>query len=176
MLIRDCMTRQTTGVTFQTPARHVAKLMNHYDVETIPVVDDDRQLVGCVMASDLWSLLCALRGAPEDTGIRGIAGAVPPTVSADDTIEAGARVLFRNPLLEALPVIENGCVVGILSRHSLLRVLARLPTGRRRSKTQVIDQIEEHEPRNAALAGVATLVALSWGRGDDVCDPCIFIG
>jgi CBS-domain-containing membrane protein len=86
MLIRECMTRQTTGVTFETPARHVAKLMDHHDVETIPVVDDDRHLVGCVMARDLWSLLCAPRGVQEDTGIRGITSALPPTVSADDTI------------------------------------------------------------------------------------------
>ena len=101
------MTRQTTGVTLGSPARHVAKFMHHYNVGTIPVVNDDQHLLGCVTAHDLWSLLCAERGENEGAGIGGITCALPPTVSADDTVEVGARILFQNPRLDALPSLRT---------------------------------------------------------------------
>ena len=135
MQARDVMTREVITVGPDTSAKYAAEVMADRGFAALPVVDDDRRLVGIVAEADVLA-----DRMPPDPRLHlrrdGATDAPPPLLvrgvmtEGVRSVDAGADVadlarLFVDDRLRSVPVLEQGLLVGIVSRRDLLRVLVR---------------------------------------------------
>lgn len=147
MLVRDVMTRSVTTVRASTAIRDAAELMAEQGVTVLPVVDEAARLVGVVGESDV------LRGRvlhDPRAGGHHEGGAPPPRTVSEvmtrevitvapwcDVAEVGALVAERGP--RSLPVVDEGEVVGIVTRRDVARVLGRSDEDLRAAVSRKLD-------------------------------------
>jgi acetoin utilization protein AcuB len=133
MLVRDCMARSVVTIEGDVSLAEAAAAMARHGVRQLPVVRRGR-LVGLVSDRELL----AARPSPA-TSLT--AGEIParlqqipvaeimvrePTYVVPGTPLAEAARLMRDHSLEALPVLRDGRLVGLLTDGIALRVLAAL--------------------------------------------------
>lgn len=134
MHVRDAMTAQVVTVEPATPIKDAARILVERDFSALPVVDAAGELVGIVTEADLLPL-----EAPDprtQLRPRGPAPATVGEVMTQDVITTDpaadlsvAAELMLQAAIKHLPVLDCGRLVGILSRHDIVRVLAA-PDGR----------------------------------------------
>jgi CBS domain-containing protein len=95
-----------------------AEIMKLFSERELPVVEDGA-LVGIIARSDLDPHV----GHLEWTPVRVAMTAPARTVAPDTTIDEVARVL-REGRFNGIPVTRNGALIGMVSRHDVLSVLA----------------------------------------------------
>jgi CBS domain-containing protein len=139
--VADVMTTEVVAVTTGTPYQDVVRALACWRISGVPVVDDERRVVGVVSESDLLHKH-RFRGRPRRApfirrGERlargkaagGTAGAVMTapavTLLPRDTVVDAARVLAGRAIKRA-PVVDGaGELIGIVTRSDLLRVFLR---------------------------------------------------
>ncbi len=136
--VADVMTRNVVVVGPDTDFKTCVRRMQEHKVSALPVVDQDRKLVGIVSEADLLAkerrrgerrrLLSAT--SEEDGQAAGrTAGQVMTSpaicISPDASIPQAARLMYREAV-KRLPVVDaGGVVVGIVSRADLLKTYVR---------------------------------------------------
>jgi acetoin utilization protein AcuB len=129
MSVRDRMTRKVATIRPEATLRAAAALMRDRKVRHLPVVDDMGRLVGIVTDRDLRQALFAPGVLAERTDLPAILDALTVgdvmirgvvSVRAVTTIREAARVMHERRL-GALPVVEGGRLVGILTETDVLR-------------------------------------------------------
>jgi CBS domain-containing protein len=142
MHVEDLMTRDVVTVAPGTPLKVVAELLVEHRISGVPVCDADGSILGVVSESDiLWK---ELRCLPEEGGLierlldsaygddkRARATTAGEAMSAPAiTVEPGAPVaLAARVMLEYMvnrvPVVRDGRLVGILTRGDIVRAFRR---------------------------------------------------
>ena len=149
MLIRNFMTPDPVTVQPETPVEDIAKLLLAHRINGVPVVDGVGRLLGVVTAEDLihrgaderlepresvwkenfWVSFLGPKGrtarkaegrtAAEvmTTEVHSVAPVMHPSVAAR---------LMVDHHLTSLPVVEDGKVIGVISRIDLLNLLKEL--------------------------------------------------
>jgi CBS domain-containing protein len=125
--VEHCMTTDLLTVHEDDSVDVVAFIMNQRGVRQLLVENDDGRLVGLVSYRSLLRVLVlgqiAKLGAP--VPVRDIMLADVITVEpATPTLEA-IRIMRENRI-PALPVVQNQKLVGIITEHDFLPILARL--------------------------------------------------
>jgi CBS domain-containing protein len=141
--VGEVMTRDVVSVTPDTPLKDVAAALVERGVSGLPVCDADGAVVGVLSEADL---LVKQGGAPERSG--GLFAWLVETASAPDLAKLRAHtageamtapavtVETDSPISEAartmvslgvnrLPVVEDGRLVGIVTRAVLVRLFTR---------------------------------------------------
>lgn len=119
------MTPNTTQVTPEIEIMKVIALLVERDISGLPVVDDNGTLVGFVTERDCIRIalqagyLDEIGGPVADFMTREV-HCVHPEDSLMDVGELFATSPFRRA-----PVVENGILVGLISRRDVLRALTR---------------------------------------------------
>jgi CBS domain-containing protein len=143
MKVRDVMTRKVISIPADTPAMAIARLLADRGVSAVPVTDSWGMLLGIVSEADLIRRL-ASSDKPEPGFLRtlfynreqaaaryaAVHGATAAeimtrkvvTVTEEVTVEHAAH-LIETRKVRRLPVVQDGVLVGILSRADLLRAL-----------------------------------------------------
>jgi CBS domain-containing protein len=122
--VRDAMVPEPTalavGDTAQDAGRYFAE---REDVRAVFVVEEDRRLVGVITRKTLVREVVAAGKHPSEVQLREIAE--PPLFTLDPamSLEDGFHQLEERDF-ERVPVVEEGRLVGILSRTVLQRRLA----------------------------------------------------
>ena len=139
--VRDVMTKTVVVVDKAAPFKRIVELLHEYRVSALPVIDEERHVVGIVTEADLL----AKEGFGRDGGPKifegrerraaraKAAGTVashvmssPVTVIAPEAGVAEAARLMHERGVKRLPVVDAaGGLVGIVSRCDLLRVFLR---------------------------------------------------
>ena len=110
----------------------VLELFSKHGMHHLPIVDGSNHLTGIISSNDLMKLftnpkykdLCLNTDAIDKTvNIPDIMTPNPVTISPKDTIKEAAKIFAEKKFL-ALPVVENGEIVGILSVKDIIHVLA----------------------------------------------------
>lgn len=127
MNVQRCMTRQPLCVSPQTTAEQTLALMDAAGVSTVPVCDSSR-LVGMMTRADLLCRVRTLHGRAslyqtlEDflphVHVAGLMTLSPATVGPKTAREDALAILDRENL-SALPVVDAGLLVGIVTRSDL---------------------------------------------------------
>lgn len=112
---RDIMTTEVLTVEPGTSVEAAARIMFEQAISGIPVVDDQKRLIGVVSEFDVLA-----RGG-ESVGEIMTRSVI--TVGEDTDPEAIARMLTEQQI-RRLPVVRDGKVVGIISRSDLIRLFA----------------------------------------------------
>ena len=141
--VGDVMTRDVVSVTPDTPLKDVAAALVERGISGLPVCDADGAVVGVLSEADL---LVKQGGSPERSG--GLFAWLVETASAPDLAKLRAHtageamtspavtVETASPVSEAartmvslgvnrLPVVEDGRLVGIVTRADLVRLFTR---------------------------------------------------
>jgi CBS domain-containing protein len=158
MKVEDLMTREVRTVGPDASLKDVAALLAEHRIGGVPVVDEARRPLGVITKADIVMKELAdppvkrgLFGRKKDDGTEAkaaartageamtapavtISPAMPVTSAAAWMVESG---------INRLPVVQREALVGIITRHDLVRVFAR-------SDAEI-----EQEIRDDALAGTA---------------------
>ncbi|BCX11105.1 MAG: membrane protein [Thermosynechococcus sp.] len=146
-LVRDYMTPNPVTIRAAAPIAEAVRLMEAKQVRGLPVVDDKGKLVGLVSEADLIvreaplepPLYITFLGSiiyfesPESfhqhlkktlgQQVQDVMTSNPHTINVDAPISEAARLMV-NHHISRLPVLnDQGELVGIISRHDLLRAL-----------------------------------------------------
>lgn len=132
MLVKDIMQHDVACVSPETPLDEVVRLLQRRGVRHVPVLDHD-DLAGIISDRDLKSVLPGLvaRSAALATGADSgglTAGDIMTkrviTVEPVVLVEDAARILMEERI-GALPVIEGGTLVGIVTETDVLMLFVR---------------------------------------------------
>jgi CBS domain-containing protein len=145
MKIADVMTRNVASVSKDASIREAAELMLAKNVSAVPVVDEERRVVGIVSEADLmrraeigterqWSVWRRFAADPERSAseylktygrrVEDVMTSPVVSVSEATALPDLVRVLERHKI-KRVPVVRHGKLVGIVSRADLLRELVR---------------------------------------------------
>ena len=167
----DIMTRSVITVTPETPVLKIAQLMSEHRISGIPVVDSQEGLVGLVTEGDLLrrtelhterpskGLIAAIflgrREAEAFISAHGttandVMSADVVAIAPDTTVRQIANIFERRGI-RRVPVIDNGALVGIVSRADVIRALAA------GSAAQRNPSLDDRKIRDSVMAKFATL-------------------
>jgi CBS domain-containing protein len=120
LLVRDHMSRPAITVTPTTTLAEAVRVMAARKIHYLPVVDERVQLVGLVNADDAL-------GTRSQRGLRDLVSDVmsAPAVSTEPSAKlTDAMRLMGERAIGALPVVEGGRIVGILTQSDIVAALA----------------------------------------------------
>ena len=130
MQAQDVMNRAVITVRPHMPVAAAAVLLEAHGVTSAPVVTAEGMLRGVVSVADLLRARPVIDGPQQITGAAVTAAEVmtpqPATVRPSDELAEVAGVLLDRGV-HAVPVVDGGRLVGILSRRDVLGVVARQP-------------------------------------------------
>ena len=157
MLVRDIMTRPVVAIGPDEPIADVIALMNQRRLRHFPVVDDGA-LIGIVSDRDLRAVGSqhpdAKAGVTARDPVRAIASSPVWTAHPIDPIDEAAALLRRLGI-GAMPVVEDGELVGIVTASDFLGALVSM-TGVEEGTTRIEVEVPA---RTGALAELLALVA-----------------
>ena len=134
MIIADRMKKNPATASPEMSISEASAKMKAEKVHRLPVLDDDRHLVGVISEKDI--LLAA--PSPASTlstyeinyllsklKVKNIMSRNPVTITRDTTIEEAVRLMVENDL-SCLPVMDNGFLSGIVSKSDLFKILLEM--------------------------------------------------
>jgi CBS domain-containing protein len=123
MKVADLMTREVVSVPPGASLKEAAGLLIERGISGLPVVDAEGGVLGVLSETDIV--------AAEAGGSRTLVGQAmtAPAVTIDaDRLAVDAAKLMVADSVNRLPVLENGKLVGILTRADLVRAFVRTDT------------------------------------------------
>ena len=167
MQAKDIMTAPVVSVSDKSTVQEVAALLLARRISAVPVVDSSGNVVGIVSEGDLmhraeagtgrhrswWLSLFADKQTLAQEFVKEHSRKVSDvmtrnviTASPEAQISAIATLLEQN-LIKRVPIIENGKLVGIVSRANLLQALATL-----HAESRSVSVIDDSLIREAIVA------------------------
>jgi CBS domain-containing protein len=111
--LKEVMTKDCITVTMQDNVYEIAVKMKENDIGFIPVVDEERNLLGVVTDRDL-----VIRGYAErrsgSAAVEQVISKDVTTVSSDTSIEEAAKLMAQKQI-RRLPIVENGKLQGVVA-------------------------------------------------------------
>jgi CBS domain-containing protein len=121
--VRDAMIAEPRSLPASASAQEAGEVLTPREVRAVYVVDDAGSLTGVVTRKTLVARVVAAGLDPRTTGLGSIAEAPYATIDADTPLDEAFRFLEEQDA-ERVPVVEDGRLVGVLSRSVLHRRLA----------------------------------------------------
>jgi len=145
MKVHEIMTTEVVSVAPETPFKDVVERLVGADVSSLPVVDPSGKLLGLITEADLISkqaygthrhralaLLADVLAGREHRWVAKAAGSMAADVMTQHVTVCGrhedVRAVARRMLeagVKRMPVVEEGVLVGMVSRSDILATLAR---------------------------------------------------
>ncbi len=134
-LVRDWMTPNPITVGPKTTVPEAHKLMKERKFRRLPVVDEHNRLIGIVTLSDLREAgpssattlsIFELNYLLAQLTVDKIMARQVVTVSPEATIRDAAHLMLKHEV-GALPVMEEGKLVGIITESDIFRVIVQRP-------------------------------------------------
>lgn len=123
MLVREWMTPEPISVTPSTPLIEAFRILSEYEIRHLPVMSGEH-VVGIVTDHNLGRAVLALAdaGVGNAHSVYDVMTHPVTTVGPEDDLSQAA-LLMHNGKFSALPVVDHGKLVGILTINDLLEVL-----------------------------------------------------
>jgi CBS domain-containing protein len=115
--VRDVMTKTPLTIDPEAPVATAVAVMRERGLRHLPVADDDQRLIGILSDRDLRSVI------RENLRVRDVMTWHVITTGPAAPIAQAAAVMTTQRI-GCLPVIECGRLVGIVTAHDALKVLA----------------------------------------------------
>ena len=134
MIIERRMTKNPVTITPEASVVEASELMKKEKVHRLPVLDRDKNLIGVISEKDI---LFATPSPASSLSIHEMAYLLskltvrklmtknPVTISRTTTVEEAARLMVDQDL-SCLPVVEDGKLVGIVSKSDMFKILLEL--------------------------------------------------
>ncbi len=134
MIIERRMTRNPVTASPEMSVAEASALMKREKVHRLPVLDKERKLIGIISEKDI---LYASPSPVSTLSIHEMAYLLSQltvkklmtrdvvTITKDTTVEEAARLMVDQDL-SSLPVLEDGKLIGIISKSDLFKILLEL--------------------------------------------------
>lgn len=143
----DVMVRDVITVGPEDDVSRAAKLLVDYDISALPVVDDDRHVIGILSEADLlrrdeigtekqrpWWLEAVMPASVLAMDYAKSHGRRVAEVMSEDVITATEdatlaeiATLLEKHRIKRVPIVKDGKLVGVVSRANLIQALASTP-------------------------------------------------
>ena len=121
--VKDIMTADVITTTSDIDVVYAFEKLMEHKISALPVVDGD-ELIGIITATDVGHNLI-LDKYELGTSVKEIMIKSVVTVSPEDSIENAIRIMKEgvssSGILNQLPVVENGKLVGIISDGDIIQ-------------------------------------------------------
>jgi CBS domain-containing protein len=135
MLVREAMTTEVVTVNPETTLRRAAALLADHRITSMPVVDERHRLLGVISEADVVRealipdqrahlLLVPVQQGPDATYVGQVMTTMPITVRPDADLAEAVQAM-TDSVVKSLPVVDQGRVVGMISRTDVVVQLAR---------------------------------------------------
>ena len=121
--VRDAMIAEPRSLPATATAREAGEVLTPPEVRAVYVVDDDGGLVGVVTRKTLVARVVAEGLDPGATALGDLAEPPYYTIEADTPLDEAFRFIEEHDA-ERVPVVDDGRLVGVVSRAVLQRRLA----------------------------------------------------
>jgi len=179
MLVRERMSRRPVTIGAECTITEALRIMRENQVRRLPVLNDRGDLVGIVSEKDLLyaspspatSLsIYEMHDVLSRLKVSELMTAEVVTVGPDTLLEEAARIMADSKL-GGLPVVENGCLVGIITETDIFKVFLEL-LGARDPGLRLTIEIPERKGEMARITGAiaqlgGNILALGSFLGDD---------
>ena len=118
--VKDIMTTHVVAVGADDTVDQALSLMVKHRISGLPVLDAQGRPLGIVSEFDLMELIC--EGHSEEEAVARYMSSGLFGVTEDDNWVQVADV-FRETRVRRLPVLRDGQLVGIVSRHDLVHAI-----------------------------------------------------
>ncbi|MGB5025341.1 MAG: CBS domain-containing protein [Saprospiraceae bacterium] len=117
--VQEIMVRDVICVSPTDTLQKVKELLINNRIHHVPVVENEMKLVGIVTTYDLFKLAVDHKDYPT-TKVGNVMTKILATIESTDKVGTAAEV-FMEHLFHALPVVDNGRLVGIVTSFDVLR-------------------------------------------------------
>ena len=141
MKVSDVMTTEVRTIDGDASLKEAARVMVNAGISGLPVVDDDRRVIGIITEADFvtaeanrsWGrqrrrLLANFLGEAEHPAAKTVADAmtkVPHTVDSASTVTEAARKMTELKVKRLPVATPDGTLIGIISRADVMGAFAR---------------------------------------------------
>lgn len=129
----DIMTRALVALTAEMPILDAVRVLLKYQISGAPVIDEEGRLTGICTEFDCLRVLSSGVFYDDDHGGEGTVAHSMSTdchaVESHQDIYALAQ-LFLDQRVQRLPVVEDGRLVGQISRRDVLRAMVEVDESR----------------------------------------------
>ncbi|MBU2872726.1 CBS domain-containing protein [Marinobacter salexigens] len=137
--VSNVMSNHIEPIRCGTPLTEVVKALLENHISGLPVVDAERRLLGFVSEQDcIHALLVSNYHCEGDPIVDDVMFREPLSISADLAIVDLAQKLGSGKP-KVYPVVENGKLIGVVTRTAVLGELARIGCGLELSKQTSAD-------------------------------------
>lgn len=174
MFVRERMTVNPFTVTENTPIFEAGELLRKNNIARLPVVKDGK-LVGIITQEDLlkvspseattlsvWELNYVLSRIQVKDGMT----KNPVIITPDATLEEAAMIM-RNKKVGALPVVEDGKLIGIITESDIFDAFLDL-MGLKRTGTRLTIDLEDR------IGAIADLTEIIKEQGINIISMALF--
>ena len=129
--VSDIMSKNVITTTKDTPLLEVAKIFESYKFNGIPVLDEEKKLIGIVTQYDVITKMASLfTGKKEEADPKkllkltaaDVMNAEAVTLPESATLEEALKSFSEHHRVSSIPVIDTSRrVVGVISRFDVLR-------------------------------------------------------
>ncbi len=117
MKVREIMTKDVAYIKPDTTVTEAAKLMQQYNVGSIPVCDRNG-VVGMVTDRDIVVRNVITGTDPQSTPVSNIMTTKVATVTSDTDVDQLGDIMSKNQI-RRIPVVDNNTLVGIVALGDL---------------------------------------------------------
>lgn len=157
MRASEIMSRPVIAVGPRTTVRQAIHLLTEHRFAGLPVVDDDDRVLGMFTESDALASGIAEGGA--DLTVDAMMS-IPVEVATPGSEAADLVRRMLDHGLRSMPVVDEGVLVGIVSRRDLLRPLVRRDDAIAAGVRALVEDYDNHRCRwqVSCVGGAVTLV------------------
>ena len=115
----DLMTKNVVSVKKDTPIYEALELLRKNDITGMPVIEDDKTLVGIITEKDVLKLFYA-EGGDQDKTVDYFMTQPAVSFGVDETLESVCDFLMVKYFRRVPVVSTKGKIVGIISRPDII--------------------------------------------------------
>lgn len=126
MLIRHLMTEHPTAVSPDTTLNEAYEQLRNQNYDCLPVLDQGQNLVGIIQVTDI--LEACMNLGRQDALAKSVGEfMVSPvvTIALDAPVEQAASLMLKKDV-PALPVVDEGKLVGMVTEHEIFQSAAKM--------------------------------------------------
>ena len=124
--VKDLMTKDVLTVDCEEATVFAFEKLMKHKISAMPVVNEEGKMVGIVTATDLGHNLI-LDKYQYGTKVKSVIVKDVACVSSEDTIKDAISVMFDqapgDSIINQLPVVDDGELVGIISDGDIIKIL-----------------------------------------------------
>jgi acetoin utilization protein AcuB len=157
MLIEEIMIRNVITLPSKATIEDAINLINHHTINHIPIINEQDQLIGIISDRDLRDASPSIFHLEEH--LEDLKKPISSIMTKEvicahplDFVEEISSVFFEHKI-GCIPIIENGNLVGIVTKTDILYTLIEL-TGANQPSSQIEIQVENVTGKLADIASI----------------------